>query len=83
MSAPENSVEADRYYVEVRFQESGPPAVQGWWMDGEVALRKYRGWVGSHGSRDGAVITLQAEAGGALEPMRTWTKERGEVIHRR
>ncbi|MFF2571177.1 hypothetical protein [Streptomyces sp. NPDC058084] len=46
-----------------------------------MALQKFRGFVGSHGSEDGVTITLLVEADGQRERLRTWTKERGEVVH--
>ncbi|TQE33204.1 hypothetical protein Sipo7851_21595 [Streptomyces ipomoeae] len=65
----------------MRFRPGGP-AVEGTWSDAAVALVKFRGWLGTHGSRDGVAITLSEEADGGREPLRTWTKEQGEVIHR-
>ncbi|MFI5825502.1 hypothetical protein ACIA8I_41620 [Streptomyces rishiriensis] len=68
------------WHVTMQFRPGGP-AVEGTWTDHEVALRKFRGWLGIHGSRDGVTIVLLEDTGGAREPLRTWTKERGEVIH--
>lgn len=81
MSLPGNQEgETERFLVTMTFREGGP-AVEGTWTDGCVALVKFCGWVGTHGSRDGVTITLLAESGGRREPLRTWTKERGEEIH--
>ncbi|MEU6672288.1 hypothetical protein [Streptomyces sp. NPDC046727] len=68
---------AERFHVTMTFREGGP-AVEGTWTDAAVALNKFRSWLGTHGSRDGITIVLMAEAGGELEPLRTWTKEHGE-----
>lgn len=39
------------------------------------------GWSGTHVSRDGVTITLEAEADGQRQPLRTRTKEHGEDNH--
>ncbi|MER8009629.1 hypothetical protein [Streptomyces sp. NPDC094149] len=54
----------------------------GSWVDHLVALEKFRGWLGTHGSRAGVSIDLLTEFDGVCEPLRTWTKERGEVVYR-
>ncbi|MFB7649418.1 hypothetical protein ACFC0S_15825 [Streptomyces sp. NPDC056084] len=64
------------------FREDGP-GIEGTWADGAVALMKFRSFVGSHGSRDGVTITLVQESGGHTERLRTWTKQHGEIVHRR
>ncbi|MFK0160842.1 hypothetical protein ACIQVK_53555 [Streptomyces sp. NPDC090493] len=71
------------WHVTMQFRPGGP-AVEGSWSDRAVALGKFRGWLGIHGSRDGVIIVLLEveETVGEREPLRTWTKERGEVIHR-
>ncbi|MCF1592396.1 hypothetical protein [Streptomyces muensis] len=79
--APGQSVAAEEFHVTVTFRKDGP-AVTGTWADSAVALEKFLGFVGSHGSVPGVTITLWAEAGGVREPLRTWTKDGGLVIHR-
>ncbi|MGW5442721.1 hypothetical protein [Streptomyces asiaticus] len=69
------------WHVTMRFRPGGP-AVEGTWADPAEALVKFRGWLGTHGSRDGVTIILSEEAGREREPVRTWTKQQGEVIHR-
>ncbi|WP_330351816.1 hypothetical protein [Streptomyces sp. NBC_00582] len=68
------------FHVRMTFIKDGP-AIDGTWADGEVALRKFRGLVGTHGSVPGVAITLKVEAGNEQEPLRTWA-EGVEVIHR-
>ncbi|MFD9882562.1 hypothetical protein ACFWZT_13990 [Streptomyces alboflavus] len=46
-----------------------------------MALDKFLGFVGSHGSEPGVTITLWAEASGVRQRLRTWTKDGGQVIH--
>ncbi|WP_333745712.1 hypothetical protein [Streptomyces sp. IBSBF 2950] len=83
MSGPEadQAAVAERFHVTVTFRADGP-AVEGTWTDGTVALGKFVGFVGSHGSVTEVTITLWAETGGEREPLRTWTKDGGLVIHR-
>lgn len=47
----------------------GRPAMHGWWADRATADRKFRTWIGEHGSVAGARVTLVDE-------------ETGTVIHR-
>ncbi|MDX3165774.1 hypothetical protein PV516_18490 [Streptomyces scabiei] len=75
------AVAAEQFHVTVTFRKNGP-AVEGTWTDGAVALEKFLGFVGSHGSVGGVTITLWAEAGGEREELRTWTKDGGLAIHR-
>lgn len=70
----------ERFHVTMTFRPGGP-AVAGTWTDGAIALRKFRSWVGSHGSRGGVVIELSRESGGPGTLLRTWTADRGEEIH--
>lgn len=53
---------AGRYRVTVT--TDGDPLIQGWWDDEEVARRKFASWVGEHGSRAGARVTLVDEETG-------------------
>ncbi|CAM5627670.1 hypothetical protein STENM36S_08727 [Streptomyces tendae] len=46
---------AGRYRVET-IAADGQPLLQGWWNDETVARRKYRSWIGEHGSRPGARV---------------------------
>jgi hypothetical protein len=48
----------------VRMLTPDGPAVEGTWTDGTVALEKFVGFVGSHGSVAGVTITLWSEVGG-------------------
>jgi hypothetical protein len=38
--------------------------LRGWWQDESVARRKFNGWVGEHGARPHAWITLTDEETG-------------------
>ncbi|CAL9651490.1 hypothetical protein [Streptomyces sp. enrichment culture] len=53
---------AGRYRVTVTID--GQPLIQGWWDDETVARRKLVSWVGEHGSRAGARVTLVDEETG-------------------
>ncbi|GHJ04850.1 hypothetical protein TPA0906_67150 [Streptomyces olivaceus] len=53
---------AGRYRVTVT--TAGDPLIQGWWGDETVARRKFSSWVGEHGSRAGARVTLVDEETG-------------------
>lgn len=44
----------------------GQPLLQGWWDDETVARRKVASWIGEHGSRPGARVTLTDEETGAV-----------------
>lgn len=76
----QSSDQAKRFHVTVQFRPNGP-SVEGTWADAAVALRKFRSWVGTHGSQEGVTVTLWEEQGGSRTAVRTWTKERGEEIH--
>jgi hypothetical protein len=47
--------------------------MNGWWTSEATARRKFRGWIGEHGSRPGARITLVDEETGAV--LTTWPDE--------
>lgn len=51
----------------------GRPAVQGWWDDRATAEQKYRSWIGAHGGRDGASVTLTDEETGTV--LTSWPDE--------
>ncbi|MFG3157191.1 hypothetical protein ACGF7W_34735 [Streptomyces sp. NPDC048219] len=68
------------FHVRMTFRKGGP-AIEGTWADGEVALRKFRALVGTHGSVRGVTVTLEVDAGEEREPVRTWA-DGVEVIHR-
>ncbi|UUU37731.1 hypothetical protein [Streptomyces sp. NBC_00162] len=70
------------HHVTAAFQP-GPPGVKGAWADGADAERKFRGFLGTYGSQEGVRIVLWAESDGERERLRTWTKDRGPVIHRK
>ncbi|MFG3127303.1 hypothetical protein ACGFZU_06335 [Streptomyces tendae] len=53
---------AGRYRVTVT--TGGQPLIQGWWDDETVARRKVASWIGEHGSRSGARVTLTDEETG-------------------
>lgn len=55
---------AGRYRVTVTVE--GQPLLQGWWADGTVARRKFTAWIGEHGDRPGARVTLTDEETGAV-----------------
>jgi hypothetical protein len=43
----------------------GRQMLRGWWQDETVARRKFAGWVGEHGARSHALVTLTDEVTGA------------------
>ncbi|MFF9453580.1 hypothetical protein [Streptomyces flaveolus] len=53
----------NRYRVTVAID--GQPMLRGWWQDKTVAHRKFTGWVGEHGDRPHARITVTDEETGA------------------
>jgi hypothetical protein len=53
----------NRYRVTVTVD--GRHMLRGWWQDERVARRKFTGWVGEHGARPHARITLTDEETGA------------------
>lgn len=55
---------AGRYRVTVTID--GEPLIQGWWGSEATARRKFAAWVGEHGSRAGARVTLTDEETGAV-----------------
>ncbi|MFE7727342.1 hypothetical protein ACFU5D_16305 [Streptomyces anthocyanicus] len=44
----------------------GQPLLQGWWDDETVARRKFTAWVGEHGDRPGARVSLIHEGSGRV-----------------
>ncbi|WP_432130680.1 hypothetical protein [Streptomyces tendae] len=66
---------AGRYRVTVTID--GQPLVQGWWDDETVARRKYTAWIGEHGSRPGARVTLADEETG--EQLTEWPTTRDRL----
>ncbi|WP_370424294.1 hypothetical protein AB8O64_36700 (plasmid) [Streptomyces sp. QH1-20] len=63
--------DAEQYHLTVRFRPGGP-AVEGTWASGTTALRKYRSWIGTHGSVNGVTITLETETGGIRRSVKRW-----------
>ncbi|MFE0800097.1 hypothetical protein [Streptomyces sp. NPDC058812] len=55
---------AGRYRVTVT--TDGRPLLHGWWESESVARHKFVSWVGEHGSRPGARVTLVDEETGSL-----------------
>jgi len=55
---------AGRYRVRVTVD--GEPLIQGWWEEEATARRKYASWIGEHGSRPGARVTLTDEETGTV-----------------
>ncbi|MFD7465194.1 hypothetical protein [Streptomyces tendae] len=55
---------AGRYQVTVT--TGGGPLIQGWWGSEATARRKFASWVGEHGSRSGARVTLVDEETGVV-----------------
>ncbi|WP_426568072.1 hypothetical protein [Streptomyces canus] len=55
---------AGRYRVTVAID--GAPLIQGWWDDRATADRKYTSWIGEHGGRAGARVTLADERTGSV-----------------
>lgn len=60
-----------RYHLTL---STGPqPVMHGWWGERATADRKFRTWIGEHGSVDGARVTLVDEETG--ETLTTWPTE--------
>ncbi|MFF7824162.1 hypothetical protein ACFZCM_02965 [Streptomyces rochei] len=57
-----------RYRVTVTVQ--GRPLMHGWWGSETTARRKFASWIGEHGSRPGARVTLTDEETG--ETLTEW-----------
>ncbi|MFE0453091.1 hypothetical protein ACFW2D_17760 [Streptomyces sp. NPDC058914] len=53
-----------RYKVTVTID--GARLIEGWWDDRATATRKYTSWIGEHGSRPGARVTLTDGATGTV-----------------
>lgn len=49
------------------------PVMHGWWGKRATAERKFRRWIGEHGSVDGARVVLVDEETG--ETLTTWPTE--------
>lgn len=60
-----------RYRVTVTI--GGVPVIQGWWDDRQTADLKYTRWIGEHGSREGARVTLTDEEAGTL--LTSWPED--------
>lgn len=67
------------FRVTLRFSPPPSPSVSGVWESGEIAERKFRSWVGTHGSHPSAVIELAEETASGRRPVATWTRDGGEV----
>ncbi|MER5302162.1 hypothetical protein ABT039_22265 [Streptomyces lasiicapitis] len=77
---PPSATPASTFHVTLQFSPDGP-SVEGSWGDAGTALRKFRSWVGTHGSRDGVVIKLtEQEADGRATVLRIWTMAGGEEV---
>jgi hypothetical protein len=50
-----------RYKVTVTI-DGARRLIEGWWDDQATAARKYSSWIGEHGSRPGARVTLTDRA---------------------
>ncbi len=55
---------AGRHHLTVTTE--GRPLLHGWWGSEVVARRKFSAWLGEHGSRPGARVTLVDEETGAV-----------------
>lgn len=55
---------ASRYHLTVTTDDQ--TLLHGWWGSEATARRKYTSWIGEHGSRPGARITLTDEETGTL-----------------
>ncbi|MFD5294800.1 hypothetical protein ACFWJU_06290 [Streptomyces mutabilis] len=53
-----------RYRVTVT--TAGQTLLQGWWESEATARRKFIAWIGEHGSRPGARVTLTDEEAGSV-----------------
>lgn len=61
----------DRFRVTLA--AAGRTVMNGWWASEATARRKFRDWIGEHGSRSGARITLVDEETGTV--LTTWPDE--------
>lgn len=52
-----------RYHLTLT--SDGRPVMHGWWASEVTARRKWTAWIGEHGSRPGARVTLDDEETGA------------------
>ncbi|MCX4546647.1 hypothetical protein [Streptomyces sp. NBC_01565] len=72
----------DRFHVTLTFTPTGDgPVVEGTWDDEKAAVKRFRGFIGTHGNSDHVTVTLWAETGGVRRRLRTWTRDAGEVLH--
>jgi hypothetical protein len=67
------------FEVSLQFTPPDGPCVTGWWADEATADRKWRSWVGTHGSHPTACIRLAEQTAAGPVPVKTWTRETGEV----
>ncbi|WP_406349380.1 hypothetical protein OHA44_37630 [Streptomyces sp. NBC_00144] len=68
------------FHVRLRSSANGG-AVTGDWYVRPTAERKFTEWIGTYGSLDHVVIQLIEETDAGQETvLKTWTKERGEVV---
>lgn len=51
----------------------GQPVMHGWWASEATARRKWTAWIGEHGSRPDARITLLDEETGTV--LTTWPED--------
>ncbi|MFF8973543.1 hypothetical protein [Streptomyces sp. NPDC014995] len=49
------------------------PVMEGWWDDRATTERKYTNWLGAHGDRDGASVTLTDEETGTV--LTSWPED--------
>lgn len=68
-----------RFHVSMTFTPGGPK-VEGTWEVETSAVKRFRGFIGTHGS-GGVTITLWAETDGIRRRLRTWMNDHGEVLH--
>jgi hypothetical protein len=61
----------DRFRVTLT--AAGRTVMRGWWASETVARGKFRDWIGEHGGRSGARITLVDEETGTV--LTTWPDE--------
>ncbi|MFE9252895.1 hypothetical protein [Streptomyces sp. NPDC007088] len=66
------------FHVTVQFAEGGP-AVTGTWTSEATALRKFREFIGSHGSMEGVTITLWEGTVRGWTRLQPWSPETPEA----
>ncbi|MEU6071966.1 hypothetical protein ABZ864_47990 [Streptomyces sp. NPDC047082] len=67
--------EPGRYHV--RLMARGRTLMHGWWGDLPTAELKFRSWIGTHGSLDGAAIVLSEHAEADELMVARWLGEAG------